>query len=335
MTIYAVIGEDSDCDRIGTVAVSTNTSFFNTNYARCAITLATASANANAIGKAFSSPLANLWFSAMVFGSGNGTSIGVYLFAFYSSDGVKRLTVEGNGSNGMLQISTYNAAGTRVVLATANAPYAVSSGTRYDLSITGFDGNSGSVLLYNNGTLVASATGVDLSTEGVTGISSFRVSTPLGNTGNIYYVSEIFVADVDTRSMRVVTLPVEALGNSAQWTGVVTDVNETTLSDTTLNSSATADQRQNYTINSSKLTSQMAIKGVVVSARVARGGTGPQNLKLGVRTGSADYDGASVSPATSFANTQLIYSTNPGTGSDFTVAQLTNAGFNLSLLSQA
>lgn len=335
MTIYAVIGEDCDCIRTGTVGVTTTTSQFYSGYARCALTIVSGGANANSIGRTLASPLANLWFSATVYCNGNGTSVGSYLFAFYSADGVKRLTVEGSGANGILQISTYNAAGTRVVIATANAGYSAGEITRYDLNISGFDGNSGSIYLYNGGALVASATGVDLSTEGVSGISLFRVSTPLGTSGNTYAMSEIMVSDTDTRSMRLVTLPVAALGNSAQWTGAATDVNETTLSDATLNSSATAGQRQNYTVNTSKLTAQMAVRGLVVSARASRGASGPQNIKLGVRTGGADYDGAAVDPGLSFSAVQQAYDTNPGTGADFTVTQLTDVGFNLAMLSQA
>ena len=70
--------------------------------------------------------------------------------------------------------------------------------------------------------------------------------------------------------------------------------------------------------------------GLVMSARVLVGATGPQHFDFVTRTGGTDYLSADFAPLNSFSNiTNYIQTANPATGNPWAVSDFQAAGFNV------
>lgn len=167
----------------------------------------------------------------------------------------------------------------------------------------------------------------------LTGDTKFTASTTINRikmTGggaaasNDWTISEMVVADTDTRDFRVAALAPTGNGTNTAWTNDYLNVDETGLDDTDYISGASNGDIETYTagdIDSSLSTADVA--AVVVATRSRRGGTGPQNLQGVVRTNSTNYASSSISNlSTAFGPAQAIWMTNPDTGSAWTYAQV-------------
>jgi hypothetical protein len=122
------------------------------------------------------------------------------------------------------------------------------------------------------------------------------------------------VSDSDTRSLGLQTFQPVANGNTHSFdTGspAASNVNEVTLDDTTYDGSSTAGQIDQYTIPS--LASGYGVVAFGVSARAAKGASGPTKIDLGVRVGGSDYWSSDQSLGVSLLNYQIWWSTNPNT----------------------
>ncbi|HUL53386.1 MAG TPA: hypothetical protein VLT83_08260 [Opitutaceae bacterium] len=198
-------------------------------------------------------------------------------------------------------------------------------------------GASGRAQVYSDGTLLIDYGG-DLTTDGASTLSGFVLGSACGNSGASYssYWSEIIAAaGQDTRALSLVTLPPSAAGATFAWTGAYTDLNEVTTNDATLCTSANPNETALVTVNSAGITGNPAVLAVCVSARAQRGGSGPQNGQLVVRTGGNDYPGASQPLPAALARIANVWESNPATAGPWAPGDLTAAGFNIGIKSLA
>src|SRR5207244_4119060 len=131
--------------------------------------------------------------------------------------------------SGEWKIIKRNAAGTLTTLATSAPGTFTSTGTglhQFDVHIV--YSTSGSIKFYLDGsnTPVMSYTG-DTTTDGATHLNQFFLGTYF--TGSAAVWSELIVSNADTRSMGLLTLPPVADGNTQDWIGAASDINETAL----------------------------------------------------------------------------------------------------------
>lgn len=155
-----------------------------------------------------------------------------------------------------------------------------------------------------------------------------------GGNGSTYseYFSEFVIADEDPRGWRIATLAPNADGSTVAWGGSYVDIDEIgEPDDNDYITSATAGQTELFGLSNLSAAGQnMAVKALVLTGRMRKGDTGPQNVQAVVRTGGVDYTGASVAALTgSFSVRRTVWAQNPNTSADWTVAQVQNleAGF--------
>jgi hypothetical protein len=273
-----------------------------------------------------------IWLHAQVSigGGGAGPSFAntanAQALLFRSPDGVSRLVLRATGTAGQLKFSTRNAAGTLVDLTTATANL---SGTaapnqldiRIDYSATG------GVQMWYNGLQVVNYTG-DSRTDAATQLNQVELAAvnnlSSSNAGTGW--SEIIVADQDTRSMALWTLPPAAAGNSQTWTpNTLANINKTTISDSTFISTTANNALSEWTIPTALPTGIWNVLAIGQNARVQAATTGPQQFDWICRTGGTDYlaGTSQAPPVASFANFQRLWPTNPATGTAWTAANIT------------
>ena len=336
---YFIGGEDHDFTKLGAVAVDTaTTAARRTANARCSLR---ASNTSGAIGSEewrcdLSQAVSALWLTARFYisalSSGTGTNYFICLF-----DGVNRrlfLTTSTGGAGGFWRLSKRDTAGTVTVLATSSVGFVQTALQKLDMYVNYAVG--GNVKVYLDGTLIIDYAG-DVTTNGATTLSSLGLAHPIAvGTGTQFtYWSEIIAASEDTRAMGLVTLPPAANGNTFNWTGSYADLDEITLNDADIATSASAGQLAQTTIASSGITGTPAIRAVCVSARAQKGGTGPQNAKMNVRTGGMDHLGSTLSLPVAMARAAYVFETNPGTSGPWAYTDITAVGFNIGIQSEA
>jgi hypothetical protein len=328
---YFIGGEDHDFSKIGSCTVNTaTTAGRRTAYARCALQVAAASLTDGWVGS-FSSAQSSFWLAARMYLSNNNNSTAnVETIAFTDSAGARRLVIRtGTGTNPFALVKR-NASNTNTALVTLSVSPSVSL-VRWDIQVN--YGTSGSINIYMDGALVGSYTG-DVTTDSVTSLSGFVLGGTSTSATNALW-SEVIVSDSDTRGLSLVTLTPSANGNAFTWdSGSYTSINETTLDDSSVMSSGTSGELAQFTVNSSGITGNPAIKAVAITARGAKGGTGPQNVKMNVRTSGIDYMSSAIALPAALNRVQGVFATNPGTSGPWAYTDLTATGFNIGIESE-
>lgn len=129
-------------------------------------------------------------------------------------------------ADGRWSIYKYESASYGSPLATTDDPVLVDEGARIDIHI--FMDGSGNVALYKDEVELFNVS-VDTLTD-ATYLDNFYIQGLLG-AGNETMISQLIVADQDTRGMRLVTLPVTGAGSNSDWTGAAADIDEAELNE--------------------------------------------------------------------------------------------------------
>jgi hypothetical protein len=259
-------------------------------------------------------------------------------FLLRSPDGVSRIALRATGTTGQLKVSTRNAVGAFVDLATATANLSgPAAPTQLDLRID--YSATGGVQMWYNGAQVVNYVG-DPRTDAATQLNQIELAAinNLGSANAGTGWSEVIVADTDTRSMALWTLAPAAAGNTQSWTpNTLGNINKVAISDSTFVSAAANNALSEWTTPTAAPAGVWAVQALVQNARAQVSSTGPQHFDWLVRTAAIDYlaSAPQAPPLAAFANFAHIWPVNPNTGLAWTVADITAAGFNLGIESQA
>lgn len=167
----------------------------------------------------------------------------------------------------------------------------------------------------------------------------------LYNSGNDDAVDDLVVMDTaGTRcndflgDVNVSAHVADAAGALAEWTPLAsTNVSQVDDplgahhdADSTYNSSATAGQRDLFGL-SDLAPAGAAVKAVVVQADLRKDDAGARSARTLVRTGGANFAGATEAVSNSYVGHRTTYEANPDTGADWTVAEVNalEAGYEL------
>lgn len=331
MSYYFVGGEDHDFSRIGFVSVNTaTTAARRTANARCSLQVGTGAGNAATDGwqAALTTTATSFWFTARLYFASLSSQLTTQdLLPFL--DGTTRRLILCSDASSHFRLSKQNAAGTRTVLATSSLAFTTSVLYKIDVQIISY-GAAATVNVYVDSVLWITYTG-DITTDSSTSLSGFA----LGNCAlnGSHYWSEIICTSDDTRGLSLVTLPPAANGNAFAWSNTYASLDEVTLDDADLSTSAAANDILETTVTSSGITGTPAIRAVCVSARAQKGGTGPQNIQAMVRTGGNDYVSGTIALPPAFNRVANIWETNPATSGAWAYTDLTAAGFNIGVKS--
>lgn len=343
MTILFAGSEDADFEGSnGNTSVTTTTTFFRSNYVRCALGLANADVGALLFYRLarLSAAVSSLWATGRwCYSSGLLNSTGGALLVFFDGNTPRLLltTDGGTPSTGTKwRLQKMNAAGTLTTLATGtiNIPTASSVLKKLDMQVD--YAAAGSVNVYVDGVLGLTYSG-DVTTDSATTLSAVGYGRVAGgnNSATIHYWSECIVADTDTRSMSLVALTPNGAGSDSAWTGAYTDINETAIDDAQALTSGTANQVSTFTVSAGSVLSSgsVPIAAVVVNAKAQKGATGPANLQLAVRASGSNYFGSSKALNSSYMPTWDQWVTNPASGAPWVNTDLTAAGFQIGVKS--
>lgn len=177
-------------------------------------------------------------------------------------------------------------------------------------------GASGAVALYFNGIerLPETAASITQAPD----IDSIRFT---GDQGSDW--GGMVVADEPTIGWRLGRLQPTANGANTAYTGDIGNVDEVTNNDADYIYSNTANQVETYTVTTVPAsTTGYVPRAVAVSARAKRGGSGPQNLQLCLRSGGTDYFSGTKALGLGYTGQEHVWETNPDTGLAWTTSQL-------------
>lgn len=331
MTYYFIGGEDHDFTKIGACTVDTSTTAARrTANARCALKVGASSAVTDGWSGTLSAAASQFWLSTQLYFSNTGASNTSAEMIVLLDGTTRRLKLQpsANVSGAVTWVlNKVTSSGTSTALATASAAIATSTLIKVDIYVN--YATSGQVQVYIGGTKIIDYSG-DVTTDSATTLSGFVLGQAASSNSLVSANwSEVIVGTDDTRSLNLITLAPTANGNTFAWSNSYANLNEVTTDDTGICTSGTAGDLGQVTISSSGITGTPAIRAVCVSARAQKGGTGPQNLQLNVRTGGSDYFSGTQSLPTAFGRVAAIFEQNPATSSAFAYTDLTAAGFNI------
>ena len=139
------------------------------------------------------------------------------------------------------------------------------------------------------------------------------------------FLSQVVIADEDTRGMSVRTLEVSGAGATNGWTdGDRTDIDEAlTINDADRMTSDTADQVATFALGNHDITGYDVL-GVSVVMRGKKAASGPQNMQAAVRVDGTDYFSGNLNEieADLYGPQWNIWTLSPDTSSDWTQAEL-------------
>lgn len=287
MSLLWAGGEDIDFPNGSTIAVSTGAANFRSGYARCALMF---QASAGQIYKSVVFPgggVTDCWLSfrwridavnagRMKIGLGkSGTNKGIFLGP-------------ATGAATKISVSTYDGS-TRTELGASDAGV-IQNYTlqRVDMQLTDY-GADAVIKVWVNGALVLTVD-ADCSISGVSDLDSVFLFSHLSGSGDECF-SEIIVADEDTTTFSLVTLAPSSTDGSNQWDGGYGDIDETSLSDSDLVYTDTADEDGLFGLTDTP-SGSFSVKGIVISARACKSADASiGTLELGVKSGgTSDVD---------------------------------------------
>lgn len=330
MAYYFVGGEDHDFSRIGVVSVNTaTTAARRTANARCSLQVGSSPAATDGWQIAFGTTLTSFWHTGR-FHSTTASNSNSHDLIAYLDGTTRRLIVHADGAT-HIRISKQDNAGTRTTLATSSNVFTNNTLYKLDVQVLNY-GASATVNVYLDGTLWVTYTG-DVTTNGSTSLSGV-VHGHVSISGAGHW-SEIIVTTDDTRNLGLVTLPPAANGNTFAWSNSYANVDETSTDDSDVCTSSAANEVMQTTVTSSGITGTPAIKAVCVAARATKGGAGPQNVQMMVRSAGADHVSSTIALPAAFNRVAHIWEANPATAGAWAYTDVTAAGFNIGLKSIA
>lgn len=185
-----------------------------------------------------------------------------------------------------------------------------------DIHVVGNSG-TGSITVYMAG---AEATTGTADLTAVTGIDRIRLDS--SGAGGVVF-SQLIIADEPTIGWRLMTLVPSGNGSNMAWTGDYTSVDELQYNDADYMHSAAADQIETMTVTPVSVLSGYTVRAVGVYCRARRGGSGPQNIQLAVRTNGADYFSGTKALGLGFSSFGHVWDTNPDTAAAWLGSQVT------------
>lgn len=286
---------------------ATSSADYRTGYARCALF--------NGGGFGLSNPfpggeITSGWLSFRVKAGSFGNSWLAGLIKYTDSYG---LWIYSNGSSIKLYLRT---SGGDTLLGTSSIGLSTAAIAKIDMHLANY-GESAAVDVYVNSALGLAYPG-DVSISGIAGFDG------VGAYGNTIYgrLSEIIVANTDTRNMSLRTNYLNAAGDTNDFTGAYTDIDEVAIDDADLIYDNTDGHQAMFGLadTPSGSFSVLAVKAAVRACRASD--STPTSLDIGIKSGGSVDVNDNHSLTTTWATYERLMTANPVTGNAFTPAEV-------------
>jgi hypothetical protein len=190
----------------------------------------------------------------------------------------------------------------------------------YDLFV---DTTNGDMSLFASGTELVTVTGLTLSHND--GVANVR----LYSADQARCFSQVKADTEPTIGGRLYTLPPTGAGADTAWTGTYTEIDEIVYSDADFVNTSTNDAVEIFSITAPTLTGYV-VKTIAVTARAKRGGSGPQNLRLILRSSGTNYDnGSDIALGVGYGATWANWATNPATAAAWVNAAVSSLQYGV------
>jgi len=311
MAILACYGEDIDFIAPASVSVGTSSGAYRSAYARCSLSCFSGTRTLPFAGGAITSA----WLSAYV-SFNTGLSNRKWLGLVSSASGNNSGIWIGVGSS-TSKLALFKFDGTTLTTLASEAGNSLGGLSKIDVQLVNY-GSSSLVNVFVNGALVIAYSG----STAISGVSNLDCVGMAGDSTSNQGMSEIIVADEDTRSFSLLTMAPTGAGTTDQWTGAVTTINGTSFSDANPNFTNTTGQDQQANITDPP-TGIFGVKAVKIAARAAPSvGSTPTKIKLGYNSGGTVAVGVAQTLTNSFATYEQLDATNPVTGTAWSFSDL-------------
>ncbi len=204
---------------------------------------------------------------------------------------------------------------TLTVLATATATMSFNAIHKIDLNLITYSA-SGRIVVYCDATSVIDYSG-DVTISGVSNFDSvFLSNTAAANWGNEKaHISEIVVADADTRTGSVVTHASNGAGDGNSWTGGYTDIDELLVNDVDQIYDNVVDHDFQCALSDCP-SGSFSVKGLMIFARAQKTADAtPTKLKIGIKSdGAVNVDAGSSLTNLTWETKARLMAVNPITG---------------------
>jgi hypothetical protein len=307
MSIIWCGGEEQDLDPVGVYNVQTLSSYYRPDFARCALDIRT-----TYYTQEFSSTYTKLWGSIHYRYFHTGTSYDGYLMGFsFGKDYLNSISVFRRGSTYIIRKFEGGSASDLQTSATVTA-----ISTVYKLDFYMDYGVSGVAIVYIDGVEVVRYEG-DLT---ISGISNFNRAWCRGFGSGSHFVSEIIIADEDTRLMSLKTMKPTADGDVNEWNGTYANIDETEYNDNDTIYTDIPDKTYNCEL--SDMPSGNFICKALKAAHRVTDGVGGMGLQIGFKTNGTHYLGDTKVLGGVWELGEEIWHYNPDTMNRFTTAEL-------------
>lgn len=311
---------------VGANTFSASSSFHRSAYSRAGcLTAAGTWPTAGYIGTTFTSQT-SLWVTGRFGVSTTVTANCIFFILGNTSGGTNaanaRLRLKCNSAApSTIILEKWDGSSTATTLGTSTATIAGSIGYKLDVAVDSY-GASGRVRVFlDQALIIDTGAGVNIAAGGSTSLNVAYFSTLRSASVDTAW-SEVIVADEDTRPLAVKTLVPNGAGDTSQWTGAYTDVDETAADAVDILTSGTAAQITNMDCTGMPTGwGGLTVRAVKVVAS-ALAGSGPSKLALGVKSGSTQSFGTDQTLTAGYAPYSETFTTNPATGVAFTGAEL-------------
>ena len=311
MSILWCGGEEIDFYEGSVYDIDTSTGNRRTAYSRCAIRMwNTAVVKSRPIDTPVSSAWLSCWFvkgtyfntQAPSFCLGNSSSGSLIGVGAYNFDNSFALLKDDD------IIASISLVGNPTVTVSDNPQ-------KLDIQVSNY-GSNGTVNVWKNGTLILTYTG-DIALNGDTTLDQVVIKS---YSSTWFSCSEIIFADEDTRSMSLKTLVPNAAGDTNEWDGAYTDIDEIVLNEIDAIYTTVGDEVQTFGL--SDLPAGTFVVKAVKTAYRAIDSAGDFSLQPGIKTNSAVNLESTVTLEYGFTNQHVLYTVNPETTNQWTIAEV-------------
>lgn len=308
---------------------ATTAGYFDSNFARCALYCHSTTSYCEGV------PTANItdgWlhFDARLDASAPASGSTVFpLLIWYDGSGTARVRITHRLDSNSFFTLQYDVGAGWVTAGSAFALDFRASRQTIDIHPV-VNSATGSLKLYVAGTLRVDSGTIDLSA--ITALGKFRFfGTTISVLNFPSFISQVIASSsASTIGMRLMTMYPSGAGATDQWTGAYTTVDEALYSDADFIYSDTADQVEVFAGTLVGSMTGYTIVSVGVTARANTDGTGPENLRLAVRTASTNYfSGSDLALDAGYGAYIGIWETNPNTTLTWAVADASAIQFGV------
>lgn len=317
MAIIDMFAEDIDFNPLASV---TTGSGYRSGYGRCGVYQSAARCESQPFN---GGARTDFWFSHVCSNGSFGTSTNFIGLGKSGTQCTLWLRVS-NVSNAKYQLMKSDGTTTTVLASEAGFSVVNPGPGKIDIQISNFSNvATGNCKVYVNNVLVINFTG-DLTVTGMTSLDCVVLLNSIANP-----VSEMIIADEDTRTMSLVTHAPNAAGTTQQWTGSHTDVNETTNNDATAVFTNTATQDEQFGLPDlpAGVFFPRAVKAVARCSSTA--GATATKVALGVNSGGTVSAGTLQLTTAAWATFMALMTINPVTGVAWLSSEINALQLNL------